>query len=167
MALSLTKYIAYDLIYMVTIMNERYESLKLNNQLCFPLYSVANKIIRSYTPLLEDLDLTYTQYIAMMVLWEKEDINEKELGDTLFLKSNTLTPLLKKLEAKGYVRKTKNDQDGRSIMICLTDKGRKLKDKAVNIPEMISKKVNLSADEAVDLYRLLYKMMDEKCDEQL
>ena len=139
---------------------DKYEGLRLKNQLCFPLYSVANKIVRSYTPILSKLDLTYTQYIAMMVLWEKENINQKELGEALFLKSNTLTPLLNKLEEKGYIKKTKNSDDQRNIIISLTKKGKLLKDKAVVVPQSIASKINLSQEEAIYLYNILYKILD-------
>ena len=146
-------------------MEDKYEVLRLKNQLCFPLYSVANKIIRSYTPLLNELDLTYTQYIVMMVLWEKEDINEKELGETLFLKSNTLTPLLKKLIEKGYVSKKRNSDDARNIIISLTKEGLALKDKAVKVPRYVAEKIHLSANEAIYLYKILYKMLEEENEE--
>ena len=107
-------------------MEEKYEALKLKNQICFPLYAVSNKIIRTYKPLLDKLDLTYTQYITMMVLWEKKQVNEKTLGECLFLKSNTLAPLLKKLETKGYIIKTRNKDDERKLIISITEKGEKL-----------------------------------------
>ena len=139
---------------------DNYEALKLKNQLCFPLYSVSNKITRNYKPLLDALDLTYTQYIVMMVLWEKQNINEKELGKTLFLKSNTLAPLLQKLKLKGYVSIKKNSNDNRNIIISLTNEGEKLKDKAVCVPKSIAKTINLSADEAVYLYKILYKILE-------
>ena len=143
---------------------ENYESLKLQNQLCFPLYSVSNLIIRNYKPLLDELDLTYTQYLAMMALWEKERLNEKELGECLFLKSNTLAPLLKKLQAKRFVSIEKDKKDARNIVISLTEEGRKLKDKAVHIPSSIAKTLHLSQEEAIELYRLLHKVL--KTEEQ-
>ena len=140
---------------------DKYDCLKLENQLCFPLYSAANKIVRSYKPLLDELDLTYTQYIAMMVLWENENINEKELGKKLFLKSNTLAPLLQKLLNKGYIEIKKDKKDARNIVISLTKEGRMLKDKAINVPPSIAETVNLSAIEAEQLYKILYKYLDE------
>ena len=139
---------------------EKYDCLKLENQLCFPLYSAANKIVRSYTPLLEKLDLTYTQYIAMMVLWENGDINEKELGRKLFLKSNTLAPLLKKLEAKKYISIKKDRKDARNIVISLTKEGEALKEKAVDVPPSIASTVNLSQEDAAKLYSILYKYLE-------
>lgn len=140
---------------------DKYEPLKLKNQLCFPLYSAANKIVRSYKPLLDELDLTYTQYITMMVLWEKENINEKELGESLFLKSNTLAPLLKKLQKKGYININKAEDDARNIVISLTNEGRILKDKAVNVPTSLATCVHLSNEEAETLYRILYKYLED------
>ena len=140
-------------------MEEKYESLKIKNQLCFPLYSAANKIVRSYTPLLKELELTYTQYLVMMVLWEVERTNEKDLGDTLFLKSNTLAPLLKKLKAKGYIEMEKDDNDARNTIISLSLEGEQLKEKAVNVPSNIAKCVNLTSEEANFLYKILYKYL--------
>ena len=140
---------------------EKYDCLKLDNQLCFPLYSAANKIVRSYKPLLDKLDLTYTQYITMMVLWEEGDINEKELGRRLFLKSNTLAPLLKKLEAKKYISIKKDKKDARNIVISLTKSGEKLKEEAVNVPPSLASTINLSEEEAANLYKILYKYLEE------
>ena len=139
---------------------DKYESLKLQNQLCFPLYSVSNSIIRSYKPLLDELGLTYTQYLAMMALWEKERLNEKELGECLFLKSNTLAPLLKKLRAKGFVSIQKDKKDARNIVISLTEEGRMLKDKAIHIPSSIAKTLNISQQEAMKLYQILHKILE-------
>ena len=143
---------------------EDYSCLKLKNQLCFPLYSVSNLIIRNYKPLLDELNLTYTQYIAMMVLWEKGDINERELCDSLFLKSNTITPLLKKLKEKGYVILKKDLKDQRNLIISLTEKGNNLKDLAKDIPLSIAKGVGLSMEEAKYLYDILYKILEANYD---
>ncbi len=145
----------------VSKISKSYESLLLKNQLCFPLYAVSNMIIRKYKPYLDDLNLTYTQYIVMMVLWEKEVVNESLLCESVCLKSNTITPLLKKLEEKGYIRKEKNTSDERNLIISLTDDGKKLRDKAVNVPACIAKEINLTSDEAIQIYKLLYKMLDE------
>ena len=141
---------------------DRYEPIRLRNQLCFPLYAVSNKIIRNYKPLLDKLDLTYTQYIVMMVLWEEEDINEKKLGERLFLKPNTLTPLLKKLEEKGYVRMIRNRSDERNLVISLTEAGNALKDKAVDVPASIAKTIRLEPEEAMYLYSILYRILEEE-----
>ncbi|MCR5079007.1 MAG: MarR family transcriptional regulator [Bacilli bacterium] len=146
---------------------DEYEQLKLKNQLCFPLYSVSNLITRNYKPLLDELDLTYTQYIAMMVLWEKKKASEKELGEALFLKSNTLTPLLKKLRAKGYVDIKRDRKDGRGIVITLTEEGEALKERAKNVPESIAKSLNLSEEEAIYLYKILYKVLEVNNNEEL
>lgn len=139
---------------------DKYDGLKLKNQLCFPLYSVSNLITRNYKPLLDELDLTYTQYIVMMVMWEKETVNEKELGEALMLKSNTLTPLIQKLKKKGYIKTKKDKKDGRYIIISLTEEGRDLKDKAVCVPSSIVKTINLSDEEIMFLYKILYKILD-------
>ena len=141
---------------------DRYDPIRLRNQLCFPLYAVSNKIIRNYKPLLDKLDLTYTQYIVMMVLWEEEDINEKKLGERLFLKPNTLTPLLKKLEEKGYVRMIRNRSDERNLVISLTEAGNALKDKAVDVPASIAQTIRLEPEEAMYLYSILYRILEEE-----
>ena len=143
-------------------MDDRYASLRLKNQLCFPLYAVSNMITRKYKPMLDQLDLTYTQYIVMMVLWEEKQVNEKFLCEALCLKSNTITPLLKKLEAKGYIEKTKDSSDERNLMITLTPVGEQLKEKALTVPETIAKEFHLSEEEASGLYQTLYKMLEEE-----
>ena len=142
-------------------MEEKYDSLKLQNQLCFPLYACAKEVTKRYQPLLNEIDLTYTQYIVMMVMWEKKQINVKHLGETLFLDSGTLTPLLKKLEVKGYISRTRNEQDERSVIISVTQKGIDLRKKAKNIPEEIGKCVNLTKEEATTLYKILYKILEK------
>lgn len=139
--------------------NRKFESLYLKNQVCFPTYAVANKILRRYQPLLRELDLTYTQYITMMVLWEKKKVNEKDLVEALYLKANTLTELLKKLKKKGYVEIEKDKEDKRNIVIVLTDKGLKLREKAVNIPSCIYQDHWLTDEEFVNFKALLEKML--------
>lgn len=146
-------------------MEEKYDNLKLENQLCFPLYACAKEIVRRYTPLLEKLDLTYTQYIVMMVMWDKKQINVKSLGEKIFLDSGTLTPLLKKLENKGYISRHRQKEDERNVIISIEEKGIQLKKKAKNIPEEIGKCVNLTEEEAVVLYKTLYKILDTFGDE--
>lgn len=138
---------------------EKYECLKLENQLCFPLYACAKEVVRQYKPLLDRLDLTYTQYITMLVLWEREEMNVKELGRFLYLDSGTLTPVLKKLEAKGYVRRTRSKEDERNLKIEITQEGRNLRDAAVEIPHEMGKCVRLEPQEAQELYRLLHKIL--------
>ena len=138
---------------------DKYEILKLENQICFPLYAAAKEVVRTYQPFLEKLDLTYTQYIAMLVLWEKEQILIKELGKLLYLDSGTLTPLVKKLEIKGYVERIRPKEDERNLLIKLTDKGRNLKDQALNIPFQVGSCINITQDEAIFLHQILNKIL--------
>lgn len=141
---------------------EGYEQLKLENQLCFPLYAAAKEVVRKYKPVLDELDLTYTQYITMMVLWEKEELNVKELGSILYLDSGTLTPLLKKLEAKGYISRNRCKEDERNLIIQITEKGDALKEKAANIPNaMTDKWLNISKEEVKIIYHALYKLLSQ------
>ncbi len=139
--------------------SRKYDALKLENQLCFPLYAASKEIIRRYKPFLDELDLTYTQYIAMMVFWDKKQLNVKELGKYLKLDSGTLTPVLKKLEAKGYITRSRSAEDERNLVISVTDKGEALKEKAVEVPVKMGACVSLTPDEAMTLYRILYKLM--------
>ncbi|MCR5102660.1 MAG: MarR family transcriptional regulator [Butyrivibrio sp.] len=140
--------------------NEKYAGLKLENQLCFPLYACSKEIIRKYKPYLDEIDLTYTQYIAMMVMWERKEVNVKTLGESLYLDSGTLTPVLKKLESKGYITRKRSEQDERNLVVTITEKGEALKDKATCVPGKIGSCVNLNADEAKILYDLLYKIIN-------
>lgn len=146
--------------------NDQYAALHLKKQLCFPLYAVSNIITRRYKPLLEGLDLTYTQYIVMMVLWEEGPVNEKFLCEALFLKSNTLTPLLKKLTEKGYIKKEKDSGDERNLIVSLTDEGKALREKALCVPAGIAKEFHLSPGEATALYQILYKILDQERSKQ-
>ena len=139
--------------------NERYEALRLNNQLCFPLYACAKEIVRRYKPFLDEIDLTYTQYIAMMVLWEEREINVKELGSRLYLDSGTLTPVLKRLEQKGLITRQRDDKDERVLIVSITKEGDELKDKAVEIPVKMAGCVSLEPQDAAELYRLLHKLL--------
>ena len=138
-----------------------YDLLLLKNQLCFPTYAAANKIIRRYQPLLKELDLTYTQYVVMMVMWEKEVVNEKDLVNSLYLQANTLAPLLKKLKQKGYITINKDNKDKRNIVISLTKEGKELKDKAVNVPLALAQEPWLTVEEAKEYRRLLYKIIND------
>ena len=140
-------------------MNDVYETLKLENQLCFPLYACSREVVKKYRPYLDELNLTYTQYITMIVMWDKKKVNVKELGEILYLDSGTLTPVLKSLEAKGFVNRHRSEEDERVLIIDLTTKGEKLKEKAVTVPENMSKYVNITEDEADSLYYLLYKVL--------
>lgn len=139
---------------------DNYDNLKLENQICFPLYACAKEVTRRYKPLLDKLDLTYTQYIVMMVMWENKKMNVKELGEVLYLDSGTLTPLLLKLEKKGYISRTKNKDDARNLVLEVTKKGLNLRDKATDVPQKMSKCVKLSKDEAITLYNTLYKILE-------
>ena len=138
------------------------DRLKLENQLCFPLYACSKEIIKVYKPYLDKIDLTYTQYITMMVLWEENNINVKNLGEKLFLDSGTLTPLLKKLESKGYIERTRLTTDGRNLILSITEKGKKLKEKAKNIPIEVGKCLNIEKEEAIILYQILYKILRKR-----
>ncbi|MCM1181917.1 MAG: MarR family transcriptional regulator [Roseburia sp.] len=140
--------------------NNDYDALRLENQLCFPLYACSKEVIRRYKPYLDRLDLTYTQYIAMMVLWEKKEVTVKELGSSLYLDSGTLTPLLKKLEDKGYVERRRSQEDERNLIVSITQAGEDLKERAVSIPASLSACVNVEPQEAQQLYRLLYKLLE-------
>lgn len=140
----------------------KYDALKLEHQLCFPLYATAKEIIRKYKPFLDELDLTYTQYITMMVMWERQTINVKTLGEYLYLDSGTMTPVLKKLESKGYIQREKSLEDERVLNIVLTPKGMKLQEQAIEIPPKMGSCIPLSPEEAGELYRLLYKVLGHK-----
>lgn len=146
-------------------MEKEVDVLKLENQLCFPLYACSKEIIRHYKPFLDELDLTYTQYITMMVMWEMETVNVKTLGERLFLDSGTLTPLLKKLEGKGYIRRERSSKDERNLIVSITDEGWALRQRALAVPGQIAGCTNLEADEAVTLYRILYKMLGRMTEE--
>lgn len=135
------------------------EKLKLENQLCFPLYACAKEIVRRYTPLLEPLGLTYTQYIAMMVMWEHKSISVRDMGKLLFLDSGTLSPMLKKMEKAGWITRKRSEEDERMVMVSITAEGEKLHDKAEAIPSKMAGCVALEGDEALQIYTLLHKLM--------
>ena len=138
---------------------ETYDCLKLENQLCFPLYVCAKEIVRRYKPFLDEIDLTYTQYIAMMALWDKKKLNVKELGDMLFLDSGTLTPLLKKMEEKGLLTRTRSKEDERNLIVEITDEGEALKEEAKTIPERLGSCLSMSEADAGKLYEILHRFM--------
>lgn len=142
-------------------MNMKYESLKLKNQLCFPLYAASREITRKYTPILKKLDLTYTQYIVMMVLWEEKELKVGELGKKLYLDTGTLSPLLKSMEEKGLLERSRSRTDERVVTVKITQKGEDLQDKAAGVPEEIGKCISLSPDEARCLYGILYKILEK------
>ncbi|MBR3972347.1 MAG: MarR family transcriptional regulator [Oscillospiraceae bacterium] len=141
-------------------MQDKYDALKLENQLCFPLYACSREVIKLYKPFLDQIDLTYTQYITMMVLWEEKAINVKTLGQILYLDSGTLTPLLKKLESKGLVTRQRSTADERNLIVSVTEEGEALKEQALSIPREMAKCVVLNAEESLTLYRLLYKLLE-------
>ena len=142
----------------------KYDSLKLENQLCFPLYACSKEIVRRYKTYLDKLDLTYTQYIVMMVMWEEEELNVKELGDKLFLDSGTLTPVLKKLESKGYVTRERSKIDERTLIVTLTESGKELREMAVDIPVGMRGCLKLSDEEMVQLRTMLNKILSDMGD---
>ena len=139
-------------------MTDTFDPLKLENQLCFPLYVCAKEVIRRYKPILDELDLTYTQYITMLVLWEHQLISIKSLGKILFLDSGTLTPVVKSLEKKGFVVRERSRDDERVVNVILTDKGKSLRTEALCIPEKMSRCIELSSEDAASLYMILNKL---------
>lgn len=142
--------------------NLKYDLLKLENQLCFPLYAASREVIKLYKPFLDELNLTYTQYIAMILLWEHKTLTVKEMGDFLFLDSGTLTPLLKKLETKGVITRARSQKDERNLNVTITAEGEALRDRALDIPAEMGKYNPLSMEETVELYRILYKMLGQE-----
>lgn len=143
-------------------MADKYDGLKLENQICFPLYACSRAVIKKYHPYLSAIDLTYTQYIAMLVFWDEKKISVKELGSKLFLDSGTLTPVLKSLEAKGLVKRYRSSEDERVLLVEITEAGELLKEKAADIPAKIGSCVRLEPEEAMELYRILYKLLSEE-----
>jgi len=146
----------------VTDMADKYDGLKLENQICFPLYACSRAVIKKYHHYLSAIDLTYTQYIAMLVFWDEKKISVKELGSKLFLDSGTLTPVLKSLEAKGLVKRYRSSEDERVLLVEITEAGELLKEKAAGIPAKIGSCVRLEPEEAMELYRILYKMLSKE-----
>lgn len=140
-------------------MNNKYDLLKLENQVCFPLYACSKELINQYGPLLKRLGLTYTQYIVMMVLWEKESVSSRELAESLHLDYGTLTPVLKRLENAEYVTRQRDPRDERLLIIALTDKGAAVKDEAIEIPPCIGRCMGLDEEEFKMLYKLAYKAL--------
>lgn len=138
-----------------------YDCLRLENQLCFPLYACSKEITRRYRPFLDELGLTYTQYIAMLALWEYGEMTVKGLGDAVFLDSGTLTPLLKKLEDKGYIERRRDINDERNVLVSVTDKGMELRDRASHVPESVGSCIPLEPSDAAELYRILHKLMTD------
>lgn len=142
-------------------MADKYDRLKLDNQLCFPLYACSKEVVRRYKPYLDKIGLTYTQYITMMVLWENGEIGVKALGERLYLDSGTLSPLLKTLEKKGLLERKRDEEDERNLIVRVTKKGLALRDDAVDIPLKMGACLNIDAEEAQTLYRILHKLMSD------
>ena len=139
--------------------DKKYEPIKLSNQVCFPLYACSKELVRQYGPYLKKLDLTYTQYVVMMVMWEREIVTSREMAEYTHLDYGTLTPVLKRLETVGYIKRQRMPEDERLLVLTLTDEGRKLKDKAVDIPPCIAECMGLTAEEFKTLYTLTYKAL--------
>ncbi len=143
-------------------MNEfEFDCLRLDQQLCFPLYAAARKVTGKYTPFFKELGLTYTQYIVFMVLWEKDEVTVGDICRRLYLDSGTLTPLLKKMEEKGWLQRTRSRADERIVVVTLTEEGRKMKERCQSIPASISQCIHLSPEDAAALYRILYQILEE------
>ncbi len=140
-------------------MMEKYDALRLDHQLCFPLYAASRAVVKMYFPYLEKIGLTYTQYVAMMVFWEEQEVSAKHLGERLFLDSGTVTPLLKSLEAKGLVVRARSKEDERVLMARVTEAGMALREQAVTIPENVASCMKLPAKDAQELYRILYEVL--------
>ena len=140
-------------------MAEKFDPLKLENQLCFPLYACAKEIVKAYKPYLDELGLTYTQYITMMVMWEHRELRVKEVGEYLYLDSSTLTPLLKRLEEKGYVSRRRSEKDERDLIVTATAEGMALRERALSIPGKLAACVDLAPEKAKALYEILYEIM--------
>lgn len=138
---------------------DKYESIRLGNQLCFPLYACSKEVIRQYRKPLEEFDLTYTQYLVMMVLWEFGGMTEGELGKRIYLDSGTLAPLLKRLEKQGYINRERPDNNERKLYISLTETGKSLEEVALKIPQAMDGCIKLDDDELVILKGLLYKAL--------
>ncbi len=140
-------------------MAENYDALKLENQLCFPLYACSKEVVKMYKPFLDELNLTYTQYITMMVLWEEKEISVKQLGEKLFLDSGTLTPVLKTLEKKEYVTRERSKADERVLIVTVTEKGMELREQAREIPQKVGGCLQISKEEKQQLYLLLNQIL--------
>ena len=139
------------------VTKDRYESIRLKNQLCFPLYACSKEIIRQYRKPLEKLGLTYTQYVVMMVLWEDGGMTEGDLGKKVYLDSGTLAPLLKRMEKQGIINRVRPDDNERKLFISLTEKGEAMKEQALDVPKEMNGCIDLPEDELKELKRLLDK----------
>ena len=142
------------------------EAMKLSNQLCFPLYAAARNVTNLYTPHLKPLGLTYTQYIVLLVLWEREEATVGELGEILMLDNGTLTPLLKKLQSAGYVERRRSEKDDRVVVISLTDAGAGLQERAKDVPLNVAGCIKLPPEKVKTLYALLYELLNNQKEDQ-
>ena len=140
--------------------NRAFDALLLDNQLCFPLYACAREVVKRYTPYLEEVGLTYTQYITMLVLWETPCMTSKQIGKRLRLDSGTLTPVLKKLEQRGLILRRRDEADERNLLVELTEEGMNLRESAVESPHRVGACLYLKHEEALQLYTLLHRMLD-------
>ena len=138
------------------------EMMKLKNQLCFPLYAAAREIVGLYTPYLKPLGLTYTQYLVFLVLWEKDGITVGEICEKLILDNGTLSPLLKKMEKDGFLKKARSKEDDRVVIVSLTEKGKEMQQKAKDVPKSVAGCVNLPQEKSQTLYTLLYELLGNK-----
>ena len=138
------------------------ETMKLDNQLCFPLYAAARNVTGLYTPHLRPLGLTYTQYITLLVLWEKDSISVSEIGNRLMLDNGTLSPMLKKMEQAGYIERNRSSEDDRVVIVTLTQKGRDLQEQVKDIPEKVGRCIELSVEKAKQLHDLLRELLQNQ-----
>jgi DNA-binding MarR family transcriptional regulator len=138
---------------------DKYESIKLDNQVCFSLYASSREIIKLYKPFLDKFNLTYTQYVAMLVLWEDEKSTVKEIGKRLHLDSGTLTPLLKKIESMGLIKRYRDVNDDRVVIVELTEQGRLMKDQVTEVPREMACKINMSREDLIELKRRLDNLL--------
>ncbi|PBJ15843.1 MarR family winged helix-turn-helix transcriptional regulator [Flavobacterium sp. ACN6] len=140
---------------------ENHHPLQLENQLCFPIYVIAKEIISLYRPFLDELDITYSQYLVMMVLWEKDCLTVNQIGEKLYLDSGTLTPLLKRLEVKGFIIRKRKKEDERVVEVFLADKGRNLQHKACEVPAKMQEKLNLTKEDLLELKETVQKILNK------
>lgn len=138
------------------------EAMKLDRQLCFPLYAAARDVIGLYTPHLKPLGLTYTQYIVFLALWEKDGVTVGDLCETLLLDNGTISPLLKKMQQAGYIERTRSAKDDRVVVITLTERGRALQEQAKDVPAKVAGCIKLPPEKALTLYSLLYELLDHR-----
>ena len=145
----------------ISKMSEIYDCLRLDHQICFPLYAAARKVTGRYTPFFKEIGITYTQYIVFMALWQEDNQTVSEICNKLYLDSGTLTPLLKKMEEKGWLTRTRSKEDERIVRITLTDKGWELREKCLELPARVGSCIHLSEEDAQNLYRILHLLLEE------